>query len=66
MEVVTELRLQKASIKTIFKKIWKHALTAFFTYFVTLSLFPGLTSLIHPNELKDWFYISLSVSKTSN
>jgi len=34
----------------VFRIIWKHALNAFITFFITLSLFPGQITLISPQK----------------
>jgi equilibrative nucleoside transporter 1/2/3 len=64
MEVTPLLHLTEPQPKIIdvFRTIWKHALTVFFVFFVTLSLFPGMTSLIKKSSTKlnqDWFQIIL-------
>jgi equilibrative nucleoside transporter 1/2/3 len=56
----TVLEPQEATIAGIIRKIWKEALAIIISFFVTLSLFPGITSLVKSNSnlLKpDWFSI---------
>lgn len=58
--------LKQASVWTVFKKIFPDALSVFFVFFVTLALYPGVTSLIvpvhNPGWLGDWYQIILIVS----
>jgi len=50
--------LQSINRFSIFKKIWVEAASVFFVFFVTLSLFPGMTSQIPPKSIrKDLFSI---------
>ncbi|KYQ93369.1 equilibrative nucleoside transporter (ENT) family protein [Tieghemostelium lacteum] len=52
---------KKVSIKELMKKIWREALVVFTIFFTTLSLFPGITSLVQntgDNKMsQDWFQI---------
>jgi equilibrative nucleoside transporter 1/2/3 len=45
--------LEKVSRLVVFKKIWIDALNVFWVFFVTLSLFPGLTYEIKVNTFKN-------------
>jgi len=54
--------VQPVSVRIVFKKVWKEALTVWAVFFSTLALFPGITSLIAPNSHSidaDWFGIVL-------
>jgi MFS family permease len=65
----TEGTALKASAKTVLKKIWVQGYSVWSVFFVTLSLFPGMTSIIQsratdfPNKFQDdptlgaWFGI---------
>jgi len=56
----TEARQQTTTATIVLKKIWREALMAFLVFFVTLSLFPGITSEIKSKSLtEDWFQIIL-------
>ncbi|KAL6046313.1 Equilibrative nucleoside transporter 1 [Balamuthia mandrillaris] len=51
---------EKVSYWIIFKKIWKEALLVMLVFFITLSLFPGITLKIQTTSSglgKDWFAI---------
>eukprot|EP01133_Synstelium_polycarpum_P009726 gene9726-11356_t len=51
---------RQVSIISLFKRVWKEAFVVFTIFFTTLSLFPGITSLvvnIHTNLSQDWFQI---------
>ena len=39
---------QPMTVKSVFKKVWLQALTVWGVFFVTLSLFPGVTTMIKP------------------
>jgi len=50
----------EASFTVIIRKIWREGFSIFATFFVTLSLFPGITSLVQSNNdnlSPDWFSI---------
>lgn len=38
----------QVTVKSVFKKMWLQALTVWSVFFVTLSLFPGVTTMIKP------------------
>ncbi|PRP89514.1 equilibrative nucleoside transporter [Planoprotostelium fungivorum] len=54
-----------SSIATVMGKVWPQALNAFFVFFVTLSVFPGVSNEIKPHEKEgpnwypEWFQIIL-------
>lgn len=59
-----ERKIESPSIREVFKKIWDCAFLVFFVFFVTLSLFPGVTSLIKGSSNKisnSWFQLILVV-----
>ncbi|KAK4886608.1 hypothetical protein RN001_002879 [Aquatica leii] len=57
------VRPQLISYKAIMKKIWPYALSTFFVFFITLSLFPGVTVLVesegkgHGNKWNDIYFV---------
>jgi equilibrative nucleoside transporter 1/2/3 len=57
---------KRPTVVGVFKKLWKHAVTVFFVFFITLSLFPGLTGSIptsNPDSQMavEWFQIIMVV-----
>jgi hypothetical protein len=59
-------RTKQPRTVAIFKRIWKHALSVFWVFFVTLSLFPGITGEIvasdHQSDFaNNWFQIIMVV-----
>jgi len=40
---------KKITVGSVFKKVWLQFLTVFMVFFCTLSLFPGVTTLVKPN-----------------
>ena len=51
-----------ASVVEVFRKIIPQASAAFLVFFVTLSIFPGVTSLVQSKgNLGDWFQIIMTV-----
>jgi len=54
-------KIEAPSAKVVFKKIWPEAAIVWSVFFVTLGLFPGITSQIQSNSnlANDWFGIIL-------
>lgn len=48
-EYVSNTVVQKATVPVVLKKIWLQALTIYMVFFVTLSLFPGVVTIIKPD-----------------
>lgn len=58
-------KLPQVKYGVVLKKIWKEALMVFFVFFVTLSLFPGVSLLATPSlgpNFTPWFAITMVVS----